>query len=149
PSGWLADRIRPIWLILTGLSGTAVAVVLLTQPPTTPLLMAAGTLTGLGGALVITPLLVEMSRRSLDADRGSAFSLFSAANAGALAIGSVGGAIVVGTFGFAAAMLATLAGVIGAGIVAVLDRGLGSRPPGADGTRSGDLELAEDRAIVG
>ena len=88
----------------------------------------AGTLTGAGGGLVITPLLVEMSRRSRDADRGSAFALFSAANASALAIGSIGGAIVLDAFGFEGAMLATLAGVLGAAVVAVLDQGLRRRP---------------------
>ncbi len=149
PSGWLTDRVRPIWLILSGLSATAVAVVVLTQAPTTALLVAAGTFTGLGGALVITPLLLEMSRRSLDADRGSAFSLFSAANAGALATGSIGGAIVVGTLGFAAAMIATLTGLVGAALVAILDHGLQARPPDTDGTRDSDLELDDDRAIVG
>ena len=65
PSGWLADRIRPIFLILAGLAATGGAVVLLTLPPTTPLLIVAGALTGAGGGLVITPILVELSRRSL------------------------------------------------------------------------------------
>jgi predicted MFS family arabinose efflux permease len=88
----------------------------------------AGALTGSGGGLVITPLLVEMSRRSRDADRGSAFALFSAANATALAIGSIGGAIVLEAFGFEGAMLATLAGVVGAAVVALLDQGLRRRP---------------------
>ena len=128
PSGWLADRIRPIILIVTGLAATGVAVLLLTQPPTTPLLMLAGTLTGTGGGLVVTPLIVEISRRSLDADRGSAFSLFSAANAGALAIGSIGGAIVLDRFGFEGALLATLAGIACAGLLALLDSGLRRRP---------------------
>jgi MFS family permease len=128
PSGWLADRIRPIFLIITGLLATGAAVLILTQPPTTALLIAAGMLTGAGGGLVITPLLVEISRRSLDADRGSAFSLFSAANAGALAIGSIGGAIVLGAFGFEGAMLATLAGVAGAAVLALVDPGLRRQP---------------------
>jgi MFS family permease len=128
PSGWLADRIRPILLIGAGLLSTCLAVLLLAMPPTTPLLVAAGVLTGTGGGLVITPLLVELSRRSGDADRGSAFSLFSAANAGALAIGSIGGALVVGSLGFNTAMLATLAGVGGAALVAILDPGLRRRP---------------------
>ena len=88
----------------------------------------AGALTGAGGGLVITPMLVELSRRSRDADRGSAFALFSAANASALAIGSIGGAIVLDAFGFEGAMLATLAGVVGAALVAVLDQGLRRRP---------------------
>ncbi len=134
PSGWLADRIRPIFLIVTGLAATGVAVIVLTLPPTTPLLIVAGVLTGAGGGLVITPLLIEISRRSRDADRGSAFSLFSAANAGALAIGSIGGAIVLDAFGFEGAMLATLAGVAGAALLAVLDRGLRQRPTPIEAT---------------
>src|SRR4029077_5269217 len=81
PSGWLADRIPPLALILVGLLATGCAILLLTQAPTTPLLVLVGILTGAGGGLVITPLLVELSRRSRDADRGSAFSMFSAANA--------------------------------------------------------------------
>ena len=101
---------------------------MLTLPPTTPLLIVAGMLTGVGGGLVITPLLVEVSRRSRDADRGSAFSLFSAANASALAIGSIGGAIVLDAYGFEAAMLATLAGVVGAAVIAILDEGLRRQP---------------------
>jgi MFS family permease len=128
PSGWLADRIRPILLILSGLSATGIAVVLLAQPPSTPLLIGAGILTGAGGGLVITPLLVELSRRSADADRGSAFSLFSAANASALAVGSIGGAAIVATLGFEVAMLATLGGVTGAAVMAALDGGLHRRP---------------------
>jgi MFS transporter, DHA1 family, multidrug resistance protein len=128
PSGWLSDRIRPIILIQAGLLATFGAIVLLAQPPTTPLLVAAGILTGTGGGLVITPLLVELSRRSRDADRGSAFSLFSAANACALAIGSIGGAFIVANFGFVPAMVATLAGVIAASLLAVPDDGLRRRP---------------------
>ena len=128
PSGWLADRIPPIFLIIAGLSATGIAVLVLTLPPSTPLLMVAGTLTGLGGGLVITPMLVEISRRSRDADRGSAFALFSAANAGALAIGSIGGAVVIERFGFEGAMLATLAGIIGAALLALLDRRLRREP---------------------
>lgn len=134
PTGYLVDRVRPIVPILLGLLTTSGAIVLLAMPPATPLLMAAGCLTGLGGAFVITPLLVEMSRRSADADRGSAFSLLSAANATALAIGSIGGALVVALTGFEAAILATLLGMIGGAIVASRDAGLRAEPPGRAST---------------
>ncbi len=130
PTGWLADRIRPVYLVLAGLAATACAVLVLTAAPSTPLLILAGLLTGSGGGLVITPLLVELSRRSRDADRGSAFSLFSAANATALAIGSIGGALVVATFGFEVAMVATLTAIATAALVATFDAGLRSAPPG-------------------
>ena len=127
PSGWIVDRMRPILPISLGLMATSGAILLLALPPTTPLLVAAGALSGAGGGLVITPLIVELSRRSADADRGSAFSLLSAANATALAIGSIGGALVLSVAGFEVALLATLAGVLAAAILALLDDGLGRR----------------------
>jgi MFS family permease len=128
PTGWLADRIRPVFLILGGLGATACAVVLLTAPTTTPLLIAAGALTGSGGGLVITPLLVELSRRSRSADRGSAFSLFSAANATALALGSIGGAAIVVSLGFPAAMVATFVAIALAAMLTGLDPALRRAP---------------------
>jgi MFS family permease len=128
PSGWLADRIRALILILFGLTMTGASVVLLTLPPTTPLLIVAGLLGGTGGGLVMTPILVELSRRSGDADRGSAFSLFSAALATALVIGSIGAAPIIETVGFTAALFGGLLGVVGAAVVAVGDRGLRAHP---------------------
>jgi MFS family permease len=129
PSGWLADRMRSVLLIILGLAITGVAILLLTLPPTTPLLIAAGLLSGVGGGLVMTPILVELSRRSADADRGSAFSLFSAALATALVIGSIGAAPIIETVGFEVAMLGGLVAVVGAAGVAAADRGLRARPP--------------------
>jgi DHA1 family multidrug resistance protein-like MFS transporter len=128
PTGWLADRIRPVSLVLGGLGATGCAVLLLTAPPTTPLLVAAGTLTGFGGGLAITPLLVELSRRSRPADRGSGFSLFSAANATGLAVGSIGGAVVVASSGFAAAMVVTFVAILLAAALTVLDPALRRAP---------------------
>jgi len=128
PTGWLADRIRPVALVLGGLGATACAVLLLTAPPTTALLIAAGTLTGFGGGLAITPLLVELSRRSRPADRGSGFSLFSAANATGLAVGSIGGAVVVASSGFAAAMVVTFVAILLAAALTVLDPALRRAP---------------------
>jgi MFS transporter, DHA1 family, multidrug resistance protein len=128
PSGWLADRMRPVILILVGLAITGGSILLLTVPPTTPLLIASGLLGGVGGGLVMTPILVELSRRSADADRGSAFSMFSAALATALVIGSIGAAPLIDTVGFEVAMLAGLVGVVAAAAVAAADRGLWARP---------------------
>ena len=126
PSGWLADRIQPRWLILIGLLLTAIAIGLLVLPATTPVLVAAGALTGGGAGLVLTPLLVEISRRSTDADRGSAFAMISAALAGALVLGSIGGAPIIALAGFEATILATIAGLVVASLVALGDAGLGS-----------------------
>lgn len=128
PAGWLADRIRPVLLIVTGLATTGVMIGLLAPPPTTPMLIVAGLLSGGGAGLVMTPILVELSRRSGDADRGSAFSLFSAALAGALVVGSIGGAPVVALAGFEPALLLTIGGVVGAAAIAVSDAGLRAVP---------------------
>ena len=76
----------------------------------------------------MTPVLVELSRRSGDADRGSAFSLFSAALAVALVVGSIGGAPLVAAFGFEVALLATLGGIAGAAALTLWDRGLRAQP---------------------
>ena len=130
PTGYFVDRVRPVVPILLGLVSTSFAIVVLAMPPATPLLTAAGCLTGLGGAFVITPLLVEMARRSADADRGSAFSLLSAANATALAIGSIGGAVIVAASGFEAAILSTLIAMAGGALVASRDAALRAEPPG-------------------
>jgi MFS family permease len=124
PSGWLADRIQPRWLVLTGLLLTVVAIGLLVLPVTTPLLILAGALTGGGAGLVLTPLLVELSHRSTDADRGSAFAMLSAALAGALVLGSIGAAPIIATAGFEATILATILGLFLATLVALADRGL-------------------------
>ena len=130
PSGWLADRIQPRWLVLAGLAATAVAIGLLVLPATTEILILAGLLTGGGAGLVTTPLLVELSRRSTDADRGSAFSMLSAALAGALVLGSIGVAPIIATVGFEATILVTIAGLVLATVVALLDKGLA--PAGQD-----------------
>ena len=128
PTGWLADRIRGRWLVLGGLALTFIAIALLLLRPTTLLMIAAGLIGGAGGGLVITPILVELSRRSDDRDRGSAFSLFSGALAGAIAIGSIGAAPLIAVAGFEATILAGLFAIVGAAIVAAADRGLAVDP---------------------
>jgi len=125
PSGWLADRIQPRLLVLTGLVATGVAIGLLALPPATPVLILAGALTGGGAGLVLTPLLVEISRRSTDADRGSAFAMISAALAAALVLGSIGAAPIIASAGFEATILVTILGLAAAAVVALADPGLG------------------------
>lgn len=128
PTGSLADRVQARWLVLAGVLLTGVSLGLLLLPPTTPLLILAGVIGGAGGGLVLSPLLLEISRRSDDADRGSAFALFSAALAGALSLGSVGGAPIVGLAGFEAAIGAGIVALGAAALVSVADGRLAQRP---------------------
>ena len=131
PSGWLADRMQPRWLMLGGLLATVVAIALLVLPPTTPILILAGALTGGGAGAVMTPVLVELSHRSTDADRGSAFAMFSVALAAAIVLGSIGAAPIISTFGFEATIAATIGGLILAALLTLADPGLVRARPAA------------------
>lgn len=127
PTGWLVDRVSSRLLILVGASTTAIAIGMLLLPLTTPLLIASGLLGGAGGGIVLTPITVELSRRSSDADRGSAFSLLSGGMATAMTLGSIGGAPVVAILGMSAA-LAMGIGLIGVSmILTVTDRSLAGK----------------------
>jgi MFS family permease len=117
PSGWLSDRLPTRLLAPIGIGLSIVGLLLLIPTPTTPILLVSGFLGGAGGALVLTPMLVEMSRRSGEADRGSAFALFAAALATAIALGSIGFAPFIDTAGFATAMVI---GIVAAAIAAVI-----------------------------
>jgi predicted MFS family arabinose efflux permease len=77
------------------------AVASLILPLSDPLLVASGALSGIGSGLVVTTLVIELSRRTDDSDRGSAMSLFSASQGIGLALGSVGAAPVIASAGFA------------------------------------------------
>lgn len=142
PTGWLADHVRSAYLMVAGLTLNAISVLALTLPPSTPLLVVAGLLGGVGGGLVMTPILLELAKRSTDEDRGSAFSLFSASLALALVVGSIGGAPIVQALGFEAALYLGLAGIIGAAVIAVSDGALRAHPQAA--VRFDDLERTAD-----
>jgi MFS family permease len=142
PVGYLSDRVAPLRLMLLGIAITAVGVALLLFQPTTELLMLAGLLTGSGAALITTPTLVGLTRRSTDADRGSAFALFSAAFAIALVIGSVGAAPIIDQLGFAPAMAVLLAALISSALVALLDGGLATNEGRPDDLAEAEAEAA-------
>jgi predicted MFS family arabinose efflux permease len=93
------------------------------------LLVVAGAFTGGGGAVILIPLMVALTDRSTAADRGSAYALYAASFAGALAIGSIGSAPFIDSLGFSALIALGLAGIALAAAVALADRELRiSRP---------------------
>jgi MFS family permease len=131
PTGWLSDRIPGRVLVVTGAVGTAVAISMLLLPLSTPLLVVSGLLGGAAGAIVLTPILVALSHRSTDADRGSAFALFSASMATAMTLGSIGGAPIVALFGLSAALALGIGLILVSIVLALLDASLGETGPGA------------------
>jgi MFS family permease len=139
PAGWLADRVAPLRPMLVGIGMTIIGVVLLLPPPTTEVLVVGGALTGAGAALIVTPLMLALTQRSDDADRGSAFALFSASFAAAIAIGSLGAVPLIEAFGFELTMGVMLVALGVSALVAVADRGFGSRPASL---RARDVEVA-------
>ncbi len=122
PAGYLAGRLGARPLILAGLLVTLGALVILLPRPTTLLLVLSGLGTGAGGALILPPVTLELSNRSTDADRGSAFALFQVAFSGGIALGSIGLAPIVGAVGFEFALAIGIAACAAAGAVAIVDR---------------------------
>ncbi len=124
PTAWLAERISSRTLMVVGGVATAVAIGMLLLPLTTPLLIASGLLGGAAGGLVLSPVLFELSSRATDANRGSAFALYSGALAGAISLGSIGGAPVVAVFGLSAALAIGIALIGVATALTLTDRSL-------------------------
>jgi predicted MFS family arabinose efflux permease len=124
PAGWMADRIPPIWPVMVGIVMTGGAVALLFPPPTTEILIVSGTLTGIGAALIVQPLLLALTARSSDADRGSAFALFNAAFAASITVGTIGTAPLIGSLGFETLLAIALVGLGLSAVVALADGGL-------------------------
>jgi MFS transporter, DHA1 family, solute carrier family 18 (vesicular amine transporter), member 1/2 len=141
PAGYLAGRLGTRWLIVSGVIVTVLSLALLLLPATTPLLVLAGLGTGAGGALILPPLTLELSERSSDADRGSAFALFNIAFSAGIALGSLAVAPVIGSLGFETVLLASIAAASLAGIIAATDRA-SAAPVAPAGTPPG-VELVE------
>ena len=124
PAGLMADRVAAVWQVLVGLAVTAAGVVLLLLPPTTPLLVVAGALTGAGAAFITVPLTLALAHRSNEGERGSAFALFSASFAAALAVGSIGTAPFIESLGYELVLSVTITALGVAAVIAWLDRDL-------------------------
>ena len=125
PSGWLVDRVHSRWLVLPGILLSGVGVSLLLLPVTTPILVLAGALTGIGSVVIVTPIYAELFTLSSANERGSAFALVSAATASGTLLGSAGLAPLVAAAGFEAAIVVAMACFVVAILVAVADSQLG------------------------
>jgi len=100
PTGYITDRLGSRWLLIGGIVITAVSNTLLLAPPSLVLLLVTGAGAGIGAAMLYPPILLELSKRSNDSDRGTAMALYSSCFAGAIGAGSLGGAFSVAHFGF-------------------------------------------------
>jgi MFS family permease len=133
PAGWLADRYGPLHLVLLGLGVTICSDLLLLMPPTDGLLVASGALNGLGGGLILPPMLAQVSRRSDEKTRGSALAYFSTCFALGFVVGSGVGGLLYPLLGFQG-LLTAGAALCGTGVVIALgDPAL--RQPGPAGAR--------------
>jgi MFS family permease len=126
PTAWLARRFTSRGLIAVGIVLTAIAIGMLLLPLSTPLLVASGLLGGGASAAVLSPLLFELNRRSGDTDRGSAFALYSGSLAGAISLGSIGGAPIVAAYGLSAALAGGIALILASLGLALADTSLRS-----------------------
>ncbi len=108
PTGYLADRFGPRWLLIVGALLTAVAIVLLLLPSSFFTLVLAGIGTGVSAALMFPPILLELTKRSEDRDRGTAMALYNTSFAAAVGAGSLGAAFVVPRFGFETSLVISI-----------------------------------------
>lgn len=124
PGGYLAGRLGSRPLMIAGILVTTIALVILLAPATTPLLVAGGIGVGAGSALLVPTLMLELTRRSDPANRGSAFALFTVAFSVGIALGSVGVAPFYGLIGFEVALMLGIACCGLAALAAVADGGI-------------------------
>ena len=119
PTGYLADRFGARWLLVAGVTITGLAISVLLISPSFITLLVAGVGTGLGAALLLPPILLELTKRSNVTDRGTAMALYGTSFAAAVAAGSLGGAVLVQRFGFNATLVVSLIACMAAAPIAL------------------------------
>jgi MFS family permease len=119
PFGYLADRFGARWLLVIGALSTAIAIGILMTPASFLSLVLAGIATGLSAALLLPPILLELTKRSTESDRGTAMALYNTSFAGAVGTGSLGGALLVPRLGFHTALTVSLISSLAAAPVAL------------------------------
>ena len=108
PAGYLADRFGSRWLLVAGVATTGASIALLLVAPSFLTLVTAGIGTGVGAALLLPPILLELTKRSDATDRGTAMALYNTSFAAAVGLGSFGGAAFIEHLGFHGALLGSL-----------------------------------------
>lgn len=114
PAGFLADRFGSRWLLVIGALVTGLGIALLLAPASFTSLLLAGTTTGVSAALVLPPILLELTKRSDETDRGTAMALQNTSFAAAVGVGSLGAAGLVQHLGFNATLVMSLASCLAA-----------------------------------
>ncbi|CAN5698854.1 hypothetical protein BH18CHL1_BH18CHL1_10420 [soil metagenome] len=128
PAAWLTGRIGVMPLVVGGVAVTTGSLVLLLLPPTTILLVLAGLGTGMGGGMILPAMMIELSHRSDDTDRGSAFGLYSVAFGAGLSAGSIAVAPFYAMVGFEVALTIGIVACVAGGVIGLLDRAM-RHPP--------------------
>jgi MFS family permease len=108
PAGFLSDQFGPRWLLIFGIGLTVASIGLLLVPPSFVSLVIAGAGTGAGAAFLLPPILVELTKRSNESDRGTAMALFSTSFAAAIGVGSLVAAPLLERVGFQRALLVSV-----------------------------------------
>lgn len=119
PAGYLADRFGSRWLLVSGACLTAGAISLLLVAPSFASLVLAGIGTGISAALLLPPILLELTKRSDETDRGTAMALYNTSFAAAVGAGSLGGALIVQRLGFHASLALSIGSTLAAVPVAL------------------------------
>jgi MFS family permease len=122
PSGALVDRSGPRLAEVLGIVTTVAGLGALALPASPLTLIAAGAGTGVGAGLFITAVLVTLTRRSGDHNRGTAMALSSTSlNLGMFACAALSG-LLVGPGGFGAVLLLGAAATVAALPCVLADR---------------------------
>ena len=119
PAGYLADYFGSRWLLVGGTLTTAAAIGVLTINPSFASLVLAGIGTGVGAALLLPPILLELTKRSDETDRGTAMALYNTSFAAAAGVGSLGAAGLVQHLGFNATLVLSMLCCLAAAPLAV------------------------------
>jgi MFS family permease len=123
PTGYLADRFGPRWLLALGILVTCAGILALLLPASLITLVAAGMATGFGAALLLPPILLELTKRSHERDRGTAMALYSTSFSAAVGAGSLAAAPLVATAGFGVALVVSTVACLGAAPIVMMSLG--------------------------